>query len=788
MITNQALSAQELWGKQIQYIRYECDMEIPEDLVLQAISIKEGDVLTAESIRHSLKNLNLLNRFSSVYAYSEPVDDGCVVIFQLQANWQIENIRFEGGAISLLFSYGLSGGFSPKTLAREIGLKKGDVYSGNSGDLAIEALKEFYYQNGYAQSEITVSADYNHSLGTVNLVFDINQGEATKISAITLTGTKLQGSWKILVRTNLFKGKQYSEKSIDKARRKLLRFYHKNGYLNVKIFRPEIRYIQETNSVEVNIRIVEGNPIDIEIFTKWHTWNALWWLYLFEGRQDLLIDILGIEGKVNRKELEKGSEVIRETFKNHGYMDARVNLHESTNPEATLIYTFTVDEAEKIEVSDIYTVGNSVLTSEQLLSADIFGTTQGKLYNQSTIDADRNDLIDFYKSRGYKDVSVITGSTSSGKNSVSLIFNIEEGLYYSWADIVITGNSEFTTGEILDTLCIVEGGPCDPDSLESYFDLLIDKYLIKGFSEVSIDWNIIQSHLLTPSLEIEIHEGISSSIDSVLITGYSKTRREVIERNLPELTGKAYYFQTLMNAERQLSKTNLFKSVDISGLEQESGREKRTILISLQEQPSIFLEGGPGYNTDRGFTGYLSFYTTNLGGANRYLGVSSSISQIDNKANIIYREPEFANFPIQLELRVLSEDSSEDKYHLRRRGGRATWSYWLLDQLRLLTVYRFDNDEPYDIEDDAEIPEEYQNSLKIASLTPGFLFDSRDDVRNPSMGSLFSVKVEFARPVYSSEVNFSKITTDATHFFNLPGRGVLGTAFRLGIGYHLPYQ
>ncbi|MCD4654361.1 BamA/TamA family outer membrane protein, partial [bacterium] len=779
---------QMLWGKQVQYIRYECDVDLPEELILQAITIKEGDILTLKAVRKSLKHLNLLNRFSSAEAFAKTTKKGCVLIFVLKTNWQIDDIRFKGGAINILFSYGLSGGFSPKTLAREVDLKKGDIYSEKSNSIAIESLKDFYYQNGHAQSKIKLVPEYNKSLGIVDLEFEIDQGPVTKISAIDFSGISELGVWKLLLRTNLFVGKQFSQKSIANARKKLVRFYHKKGYLNIKVFRPEIRYIQASNSVEVNIQVVEGDPIKIDILTKWHTWNIMWWLYLLETRQDLFLDVLGIEGKIDPEGLEVGRNNLQTDFKNRGYINAKVDYRESVNPDGKVTYTFTVDEGEKTTISNIFLIGNSVFTSEELLSSDIISTKPGKRYNHGIITADRQDLISFYHRYGFRDVNIVTGFTTSGKNSVSLVFNIEEGSYYSWKNIIIDGNSEFTRIEILGILGISENAPCNIGSFENNINILVDKYLSRGYAEIVIDSDIIENNELTPSLHIQIHEGTASSIGAVLITGYSKTRRQVIERNLPDLIGNPFYYQNLMEAERQLAKTNLFKSVDLTGLQRESGLSKRTILVKLREQPSIFLEGGPGYNSDRGFTGYLSFYTTNLGGSNRYLGASSSISQIDNKANVIYREPEFANLPVQFEFRLLTEDSREDNYRLRRRGGRATWSYWLMNCLRLLTVYRFDDDEPYEIEENTDIPEEYKNSLKTASLSPGFLYDSRDDPRDPTSGSLLSAKIEFARSVYSSEVNFTKVTAEVTHFFQFPGKGILGAALRFGVGYHLPYQ
>jgi len=781
----------DYWGTPVEYIRYECPASISEDIVLQAITIKKGDSLTPVAIRDTLKKLNLLNRFQSVQVYAENFGDGCALIFVLEPNWLIDDIRFEGGAISILFSYGLTGGFSPKMLLRETGLKRHDVFTTRTGQEAVQALTDFYYRSGYAKSRIRLQTRYDNTDHTVDLVFNVEQGPPTTIRSIYFDGNTSFSQRELLLVTDLFIGKHFSRERVGRARDKLIGFYHKHGYLSAQIFRPDVRYSPESNTVDVTCRLQEDVPVNIKLETDWHMWNLEWWLHLFENRQHAFLEDLGIggSGKITERRMEEGRRNLEKQFWNHGYLNATVTLETERAESGNITYTYTVEENDAVDVGGIYFFGNDAFRSEELLAAEIIGTDVGDTYHHDTFEADRNDLEAFYLSHGYQEVKIVSGFTVDDQtDEVSVVFNIQEGPMYRWKRIQVQGNTALSTEKVLQILSVSEDGPYDPDTLENNIPDLLNAYLEKGYAEISIDREIRDKETLTPSLDIRIHEGVQAVIDSVLITGYSKTLRSVIERHLPELRDKPFYYQTLISAERSLARTNLFRSVDVNGVPTESGLHERTVTVRLREQPSIFLEGGPGYNTDRGFNGYLSFYTTNLGGANRYLGASGSISQEDYKTNVIYREPEFANLPVQLELRLLTEDSDEDGFRLRRRGGRATWSYRIRETLRLLLIYRFDDDAPYDINPDTDLPEEYQNSIQIGSLSPGFLYDSRDDPRDPNSGSLFSVKVEFARKVYNSEVNFSKATAEATHFFSLSDAGVLGAAFRFGIGDKLPYQ
>lgn len=541
----------------------------------------------------------------------------------------------------------------------------------------------------------------------------------------------------------------------------------------------------------MNYRINEDNPIELRITTEWHTWNLLWWFYFLENRSDLYLEILGLgdSGKIDQKRFREGVRNLEKQFWNHGYVHAAVQLEELQDQNGRISYHFIVDEKQPLKVSSVKIQGNSFLTTDKIESENLVATTPGKTFHHDTFIADGEDIRQYYLENGFHDVRVISTYTAGHENeSVSVTFGIDEGKQYLWEDIDINGNTALSDDEILHILSISPSSPYRADHTALLVDGLIDHYLGLGFADISIDWNVTGEEAIAPVLHLLIHEGIPTIIDAVLIKGYTKTLRSVIERNLPKLQGEPYSYKLVLNAERQLIRTNLFKTVDISNPPIEAGIRNRTLVIDVREQPSVFLEGGPGYNTDRGVNGYISLYTTNLGGSNRYLGISGSVSEKDNKSNIIFREPEFANLPVQLELRLLTEQTEETDYWLNRRGTRATWSYRLTDALRLLLVYRFDDDEPFEIGEEADIPDEYRNSVKIGSLTPGFLFDSRDDPRAPKSGSLFSTKIEFSRTMYSSEVQFTKITAEAAHFFTLGPDGVLGVSLRPGLGYHLPYQ
>ncbi|MGB3976144.1 MAG: POTRA domain-containing protein [bacterium] len=789
MPTGNVHSSADLWYKPVKYIRIESDTRISSEYVLQAVTIKENDPLTPEAVRESLRNINLLNRFYAASVWGEPFLDGCALIFNLKQAWVIEKINFKSGAVSSLFSYGLIGKFSPKTLQRQISLFQGDIFSPEKGLAAINALKDFYLNNGYADCSISLHPHYHD--GFVDLVFTINQGHPTRIREIVFSDNLSVSRETLLKQTGLSNRKTYSRKRLNNAREKLEKFYRRRGYLNAQVFRPEIQLESETNEVTIRFKIMEYDQIHLKMKAETETWNLLWKLYSLERRPDQFLKTLGLEGndRLDRNRFEEAARNLQRRYWNKGFLNADVRLEEIQNEFGKTVYSFEITKNDPVLVDQILIAGNPHFSTDEILSNKIIQTRTGKRYKHDSFMADAEELQEWYIEHGFHKARVTTEQTiCSEKTSVSLHLLVDEGPQYFWNAFIFEGNSSFPDTDLLKLLQLSSGNPFVFTAIEPGINRILDHYLSNGYTDVTIEWSIVDLDATKPSLKIVIEEGIQSTINTVIVKGYNKTLRSVIDRNLPKLVGRPLYYKTLLETERQLIRTNLFRSAEVSTPPWESYQPKRTLLIDLKEQPFIFLEGGPGYNSDRGFNGYLSLFTTNLGGSNRYLGLSGLLSEKEYKGNIVFREPEFANLPVQLELRLLAEKSQEKNFNLFRRGSRATWSYSLTRFLRALLIYRFDYDEPYDIGQDAELPEEYRNSVKIGSLAPGFLFDSRNDPQSPRSGSLLSAKIEYARKMYSSEVHFTKLTTETTHFFDLSRFGVLGTSVRLGWAYGLPYQ
>ncbi len=780
-------------GLPVRYVRIESAYPYAQKSVLDALDVHEGEMLTATKIRSSIRYLSLLNKFNQIRVTTRPFLDGCAVTFHLEPEWIVHRLKFKGSQTGYLFAYGIESRISLKDIMRECELAENEVFSEQKLQNTVESLKQLYVEYGYGRCSVTASVDRNYNNKTVDVVFRINKKQPTHIRRVTFTGDHAIDNETLQGIVKSRPGLRYLNRTLKNDQERLREYFLKKGYLSARIYRPETEIDFDKNTIDITVRIDAGDRSRILISAPKHWWNADWWLYRFEKRPQTILDILSLGDTdiIEDELLGKGRENLERSYWDRGYSHARVNLEQDTQDESLHIFHYQVEEGPKVTVASVTITGNQDINTRTFSEMKLLMTKPGSIYHYDIFQMDIQAMLQYYLDHGYKDVAITTSETSDSElhNRVNLVIAINEGAKYIIESVVVEGNTLFSSEAVMDILELSPGMPYNQQKLEQGVARIITGYQQKGYADVAIRPDIqIDSLKATAALTIQVEEGTPSRFGKVLLTGFRKTKQQFLERNLPEIEGQPFYFETLFDAQRKLSATGLFSSVQARTLPGENGDIRRTVIVSVKERPTLFLESGPGYSTDIGFNGYLSFYTTNLYGTNRYLGNSLFVSEKSEKTQVSYREPEFASYPIQFEIRLLRNITEENGYKLYRIGGRATWSYHLSKYSRTFLEYRFDDDRPRDIQPGSSIPEDYRNSVKIGSLSPGILIDTRDDPRDPKKGHLLSLQIEFGRPAYNSEIDFTRTTLETTLFNELSKNKILGLSFRAGWGRDLPFQ
>ncbi len=251
-----------------------------------------------------------------------------------------------------------------------------------------------------------------------------------------------------------------------------------------------------------------------------------------------------------------------------------------------------------------------------------FKLSSGK-FNQKKFLEDKEAILEYYNSLGYRDAQVIADTTyfnQSGNMNVDV--KIDEGRKYYFGNIVWKGATKYNDSILNYILGIKKG---DIYNLELLDKRVGKKLSMDGGADVSSLY-VDDGYLFfraepietavygdTIDYEIKVTEGPEAIIGNVNISGNDKTKENIIRRELRTIPGEKFRRSDLMRSQREIAQLNFFDQEKI-GINYEPNQEKGTVdlKISVVEKSSDQLELSAGWGGGIGLTGTLGVVFNNF--------------------------------------------------------------------------------------------------------------------------------------------------------------------------------
>ena len=338
------------------------------------------------------------------------------------------------------------------------------------------------------------------------------------------------------------------------------------------------------------------------------------------------------------KHLEKGAIVtkndeinatvdIRKYYEEKGYLNAEVSISETPkNRNSNQVnIEVSVQRGKKVKIENIFFVGNKNVSSQKLrkemqatkMKKDIFSPSK---YLQDGYKLDKANIISYYNTLGYRDATIISDSISENINGhLNIRIEIEEGQRYFHRNIVIKGNSIYSTEELMHLLNIKQGDAYNTRLLDTRLHYspegrdISTQYLDNGylfFRVEAIETAIVNNQV---DLELKIFEGTQATINKVTINGNDRTSEEVIRRELRTKPGQKFSRSAIVRSQRELINMGYFNPESL-GINTSVNPKESTVDIEyvVEEKSSAKMELSGGYTPGIGVTGTLGFTVNNF--------------------------------------------------------------------------------------------------------------------------------------------------------------------------------
>ncbi|MBR5820456.1 MAG: outer membrane protein assembly factor BamA, partial [Alistipes sp.] len=366
---------------------------------------------------------------------------------------------------------------------------------------------------------------------------------------------------------------------------------------------------------------IEGDSLDLQLFLKERPRVFNW---DFEGistskEKDIMEKLqLRRNSELSDYVLDKNVKLIKEYWKEKGFRNAQVSYRieqDSVRAQYANVI-FVIDRGERVKIAQINFDGNEVFDDKRLRRT--FKKTHQKSINffkgtrlkDKEYEEDKDLLIDFYNSKGYRNAHILQDSIYECEpNRLAIDLKVSEGNKYYIRDISWVGNSVYTTEQLQNMFAVKKGDTYDKKSMhkrlgigkeENPEDMSIKSlYQNSGYLMSQIDpaETIVGADSI--DLELKIFEGKPFTINEVGITGNVRVDDEVIRRELYTRPGELYDRSMLMQTIRMLGSMGHFNPEAIMPDIKPVSNELVDVNWPLEEQASdqFNIAGGWGSGT-----------------------------------------------------------------------------------------------------------------------------------------------------------------------------------------------
>lgn len=383
---------------------------------------------------------------------------------------------------------------------------------------------------------------------------------------------------------------------------------------------------------------------------------------------------IGVIGKVASAPLIKNSEtLIKKYFVAKGYLNTDVKTLQEADSTGTkgAQLTFVVDKMSKVRINKIEFEGNDSFSDQRLkkplkktnekprfwlvarLFDQIFKTSpktvsnyvdstytvsesrfksfindnvklnflQSSKFIQAEFEADKDGLIAFYNTKGYRDAAIVNSSvTKLDEDYIDLNIEIDEGNKYYIRDIDWTGNYKYTSAELSDLLGIKKGDVYNRERIEARTsfdgqsgDDINSLYMDDGYLFFRLEVVEVRADNDSIDLEMRMYEGEQATIKRIILTGNDRTSDHVVLREIRTLPGQKFSRRELIRTTRELAQLGYFDPEQINPKPIPNvGDGTVDIEFSLVEKSSDQIQLSGGFGGPFGFVGTVGLQLNNF--------------------------------------------------------------------------------------------------------------------------------------------------------------------------------
>ncbi len=358
------------------------------------------------------------------------------------------------------------------------------------------------------------------------------------------------------------------------------------------------------------------------------------------------------EGRIfDKATIDQAEQEIKRQYLTRGRYGASVQTTVTPLDRNRVAINFAVDEGEVAKIAAINIVGNQAFSEKALLDLFTLSTpgwftwyTKNDQYSRQKLSADLETLRSFYLDRGYLDFNIESTQVSitPDKRDIYITVNVNEGEKYTVTGVKLGGDLIVPEAQLQKLVQIKPGEAFSRQKLTDSTKAITDRLGNEGYAFANANAvPEVDKEKRTVAFTIMVDPGRRVYVRRINVQGNTRTRDEVVRRELRQLEGAYYDAEKLQLSRQRIDRLDFFSEVNVDTEPVAGTTDQVDVAYSVTEKPTGALLLGAGFSSSDGLVLQGSISQQNLFGTGNALRIDTNTSKINRNIGISFTDPYF---------------------------------------------------------------------------------------------------------------------------------------------------
>lgn len=312
---------------------------------------------------------------------------------------------------------------------------------------------------------------------------------------------------------------------------------------------------------------------------------------------------------------------------------------------------FNVNEGDAAKIKAISIVGAKSFPEKDLLNLLEQSTpgwmtwyTKKDQYSRQKLTADLEVLRSHYMNRGFLEFTVDSTqvSISPDKKDIYITINITEGDRYQISSVQLAGDLVLSEAEIRKLVELKPGQVFSREELNNTTKRIADRLSDQGYAFANVNASPeLDKEKKQVAFTIFVDPGKRVYVRRINVTGNTRTRDEVIRREMRQMEGGWYNAEQVTISKQRVDKLGYFSDVTVETAPVPGTSDQVDVNLNVGEKPTGNVMLGVGFSQSEKLMLSGAIAQNNIFGSGKHLSLNVNTGKLNRALGVSYTDPYF---------------------------------------------------------------------------------------------------------------------------------------------------